>query len=115
MDDLIGYVVVVFILVGISYGLVIQIENTMNIRKADKTSYSNYKKSLWGNYIDCMSHLGFLISYLLNVFVGLQIIESNSITSDGTGMSCFVFILFLIINKIFIIPKNRHQHKLLNR
>lgn len=115
MDDLIGYVVVVIIILGISYGLVIQIKNTMDTRKVNKTRFSNYKRSLLGNYITCMSLLGFLISYILNVLVGLQIIESKSITSDSTVISCFVFILVLIISKLFIIPKNSNQHKLLNR
>jgi len=107
MDDLMGYVVVVFIILGISYGLVRQIKNTLSIRKDNKTSFSNYKKSLLGNYIACMSLLGFLISYILNVLVGLQIIVSNSITSVSTVISCFVFILVLIITKLFIIPKNQ--------
>ncbi|WP_419962323.1 hypothetical protein [Psychrobacillus sp. BM2] len=115
MDDLIGYVVVVFIILGISYGLVRQIKNTLNIRKVNKTSFSNYNKSLLSNYIACMSPLGFLISYIFNVLVGLQIIESKSITSVSTGISCFVFILVLIITKLFIISKNSNQHKLLNR
>lgn len=56
MVDEIGYVVVVFFIIGLTYGLVKQVQHTLTIQKFDKTD----------------SLLGFLISYLLNVFVALQ-------------------------------------------
>lgn len=72
MVDEIGYVVVVFFIIGLTYGLVKQVQHTLTIQKFDKTDSPHYRRSLLGNYLTCVSLLGFLISYLLNVFVALQ-------------------------------------------
>src|SRR4051794_31816595 len=114
MVDVIGYVLAAFLLIGFTYVLVRQIQHTLTIQKANKTDVPNYRRSLFGNYLTCVSFLGFLISYLLNVLVAMQIIQSNIITSDNTGFSCFVFLLVLLIAEFEVIPKSCGQNQLLN-
>ncbi|WP_039043619.1 hypothetical protein [Sporosarcina sp. ZBG7A] len=109
LDEIIGYVVVVFLITGFTYGFVRQIQDTLTIRKANKTAVSNYRRTLIGNYITCLSFGGVLISYLLNVLVAMRIIQSNILTSNNTGFSCFVFLVVLLIAKFGAIPKSRKQ------
>lgn len=90
LDEIIGYVIVVFLITGFTYGFVRQIQHTLTIRKANKTAVSNYRRTLFGNYITCLSFCGFLISYMLNVLVAMRIIQSNILTSNNTIFSCFV-------------------------
>ncbi|KAA0955484.1 hypothetical protein FQ087_12795 [Sporosarcina sp. ANT_H38] len=114
MDDVIGYVVVVFLIIGFAYGLVRQIQHTLTIQNANKTDVSNYRRTLFGNYVTCISFLGFLFSYILNVLLAMQLIQSNILTSDNTGFSCFIFLLVLLIAKFGVISKNRKQNEFLN-
>lgn len=58
LDEIIGYVVVVFLITGFTYGFVRQIQHTLTIRKANKTAVSNYRRTLIGNYITCLSFGG---------------------------------------------------------
>ncbi|VDG97672.1 Uncharacterised protein [Lysinibacillus sphaericus] len=109
LDEIIGYVVVVFLITGFTYGFVRQIQHTLTIRKANKTAGSNYRRTLFGNYITCLSFGGFLISYMLNVFVAMRIMQSNILTSNNTIFSCFVFLVVLLIAKFGVIPKSRKQ------
>ena len=105
MVDVIGYVVVMLLIIGFTYGLVKQVQHTLIIQKANKSGVSNYRRLLFGNYLTCVSSLGFLVSYTLNVLVAMQIIQLNLLTSDNTGFSCFVFLLILLIAKFRVIPK----------
>ncbi|MCJ8007249.1 hypothetical protein ACFFF5_07065 [Lederbergia wuyishanensis] len=114
MDDVIGYVVVVFLIIGCIYGLVRQIQHTLTIQKSNKTFVPNDNKSLFGNYLISVSLLGFLISYILNVLVAMQIIKLSIITADNTAISCFIFLLVLLIAKFGVLPKNHRKNDLLN-
>ncbi|MGE7621486.1 hypothetical protein ACQKMD_00140 [Viridibacillus sp. NPDC096237] len=105
MGDVIGYTVVVFLIIVFTYGLVLQVQHTLTIKKANKSDVSNYRRLLFGNYLTCVSFLGFLSSYILNILVKMQIIQLNFLTSDNTGFSCFVFLLVLLIAKFGVIPK----------
>lgn len=108
MNEGIGFVVVALLIIGFAYGLVKQIQHTLSIQKANKTV--NYKRSLFGNYLTCIAFAGFLISFLLNVSVAKQMIQSSSITSNGTSASCFIFLAVLLIAKFGITPKNIRLH-----
>lgn len=114
MVDVIGYVMVALLIISFTYGLLRQIQHTLAIQNANKTDVSNYKRALFGNYIVCISFLGFLISYMLNILVAMQIIQSNIFTSKGTSFSCFVFLSVLLITKFGVIPKNHKPNELLN-
>ncbi|MEK4760846.1 hypothetical protein MHH85_11370 [Viridibacillus sp. FSL E2-0187] len=115
MADVIGYVVIVLFILVFTYGLVIQVQHTLTIQKANTSDVSNYRRLLFGNYVTSLSFFGFLISYILNVLVALQIIQLNFITSDNTGFSCFVFLVVLLIAKFGVIPipKKRKRIELL--
>ncbi|REB10093.1 hypothetical protein DVB69_04620 [Sporosarcina sp. BI001-red] len=95
----IGFTVVALLVIGFSYGLVKQIQHTLSIRKANKTA--NYKRTLFGNYLTCISFAGFLVSYVLNVSAA----KSSMITSNGTSASCFIFLMVILIAKFGITPK----------
>ncbi|VDG97730.1 Uncharacterised protein [Lysinibacillus sphaericus] len=103
MEEGIGFTVVVLLVIGFSFGLVKQIQHTLNLQKANKTD--NYKRLLFGNYLACITFAGFLVSYVLNVTVAMQIIKSITITSNSTSVSCFIFLLLVLITKFGIIPK----------
>lgn len=83
MVDVVGHVVVVFLIISFTYGLVRQIQHTLTIQTAIKTDVSNYRRTLFGNYITCFSFSGFLISYLLNILIAMRIIQSNILTSEN--------------------------------
>ncbi|MGV3466091.1 MAG: hypothetical protein ACO1OT_12460 [Heyndrickxia sp.] len=110
MDELIGKVIVFLFIGGFIYGLIRQIKHTITIQKVKKTALPKYSRLLIGNYLMCISFFGFIISFLLNVFVGMQIVRSNDfITSNTTCLSCFVFLLTLLMAKYWVIPKNINQ------
>lgn len=114
MDDVIGYVVVILLIIGFTYGLFKQVQHTLPIQKTNRPDVSNYRRLLFGTYLTCASFFGFLVSYILNVLVAMQVIQLNLLTSDNTGFSCFVFLLILLIAKFGIIPKNCSRNELLN-
>jgi hypothetical protein len=103
MDDGIGFVVVILLIIGFSYSLIKQIQHTLSIQKADKTA--NYKRLLLGNYLTSIAFAGFMVSFTLNISVALQTIKSSMITSNGTSISCFIFLVVLLIAKFGITPK----------
>jgi len=107
MDEFIGKIIMFIFICGFIYGLIRQIKYTLTIQKADKSALPKYSRLLIGNYLMCISFLGFIISFLLNVFVGLQIIRLSEfyLTSNTTCLSCFVFLLTLLIAKFLIIPR----------
>lgn len=107
LDEIIGYAVVVFLITSFTYGFVRQIQHTLTILKANKTALSNYRRTLFGNYIKCLSFGGFLISYILNVLVAMRIIQSNILTSNNTVFTCFIFLVVLLIAKFGVIPRSR--------
>ncbi|MFJ8262938.1 hypothetical protein ACIQ4I_13440 [Rummeliibacillus sp. NPDC094406] len=104
MDDIIGNLVVIFVIIGFTYGLVKQLQHTITIHK---TVGFKCNRLLIGNYLKNAALFGFIISFLLNVLVGLQIIQSNSITSDTTGFSCTLFLLGFFIAEFWVIPKRK--------
>lgn len=103
MNEVIGFTVVALLIIGFSYGLVKQIQHTLSLQKANKVD--NYKRPLFGNYLTCITFAGLLISFVLNVSVSMQLIQSSTITSNGTSISCFIFLAVLLIAKFGITPK----------
>jgi hypothetical protein len=101
MDDTIGYAVVTIFIIGSIYSLVKQIQQTYSMQNGSKSN----KRLLFGNYLSIFSLLGFIISYVLNVLGGLEVIHSDSITSNSTDISCFLFLLVLLIARFIITPK----------
>lgn len=114
MEDIIGYLFVVFILIGITYGFVKQLQYSLTIQRTDTKGILNYNRLLYGNYLASFSMFGFIISYILNVLIALQIIKYDIVTSDITALSCFIFLLVLLIAKLLIIPKSPKHKKLLS-
>lgn len=113
MDDSIGYVMVAFIIIGTTYSLVRQIQHILIIQNVNKSVLSNNKRSLFPYYLACGSLFGFLISYMLNILVAIQLIQSNLVKSDTTALSSSLFLMVYIVTKWVVIPRIRGQHKLL--
>lgn len=103
MNDVIGFAVVTLLIIGFPYGLVKQIQHTLSIQKTKNVD--NYKRLLFGNCLTCIAFVGFLISFVLNVSVALQLIQSSTITGNSTSASCIIFIVVLLIAKFGITPK----------
>lgn len=102
MNDTIGYAVVILFIIGSTYGLIKQLQLTMNIQRNHKLD----RRLVIGNYLTSISFAGFIISFVLNVLVALQAIQSCTITSNNTSVSCGFFLLVLLISRFGIIPKN---------
>ena len=110
MEEVISYLVVVILIIGFIYGLVRQIQHTLTMKKNQKIV--QYKRILVGNCLSSISFAGFLLSFILNILVYMQFIHSNSITSNGTALSCFVFLGILFIAKFGVIPRSSYENKL---
>ena len=108
MDEVLGYFMVAVMLIGLSYGFINQFQNTVAMRN-EKTVK---KKDLWKSYIACLSFLGLIFSYLLNILVALSFIHSNIITSDNTSIGCYLFLILLLLAKLKInspsLPKSMY-------
>jgi len=85
MIDLIGFVLVAFIMINLTYRLVRQIQYIVIIQKGNNANILKYKRTLFGNYLAGGLLLGFLISFILNVLVATQLIQSSLVRSDNTA------------------------------
>lgn len=103
MDDPIGYAIVAIVIVGSIYGLVKQIQLTLSIKSDSKSD--KRKRLLYSNYLTSVSLMGLIISYILNVLVGLEVIQSYFITSNSTGVGCIFFLAILLISRFIITPR----------
>ncbi len=102
MNDTIGYAIVALFIMGSTYGLIKQLQLTMNIQRNNKSD----RRLVIGNYLTSISFAGFIISFILNVLVAIQVIQSSTITSNNTSVSCVFFLLVLLVSRFLITPKN---------
>ncbi|MEK3886768.1 hypothetical protein [Bacillus sp. FSL K6-3431] len=114
MVDTLSYFVVVMLIIGFAYGLIRQIQHTFNIRNVNKSVFLNYRRSLIGNYLCCVSYAGFIIAYTLNILVASRLLATTFFTSNNTSLSCFIFILLLLVAKFGIIPKRSNPFEILH-
>ncbi|WP_309487708.1 hypothetical protein [Bacillus sp. SD075] len=111
-EAIIDFLIAVMLIIGFTYGLIRQFSQCVSIRKGNKSDYAHYKRILIGNYLICLSYLGFLFSYILNSLLASRIIPASFITSDNTSFCCFSFLAILLIAKFGIIPKENEQVEL---
>jgi phosphotransferase system glucose/maltose/N-acetylglucosamine-specific IIC component len=102
VNDTIGYAIVALFIMGSTYGLIKQLQLTMNIQRNNKSD----RRLVIGNYLTSISFAGFIISFILNVLVAIQVIQSSTITSNNTSVSCVFFLLVLLVSRFLITPKN---------
>ncbi|KGX87406.1 hypothetical protein [Pontibacillus litoralis] len=105
MNNLMSYTIVALLVIGFIYVLVRQIKHIMSLRKNRSFSYS--KRLLLSIYLTIIAIAGFLISFLLNVAIFMQVFQSNALTSNNTAIACFLFIFILLMAKYVILPKNQ--------
>lgn len=108
--DVMGYLVVSIFIIGVSYGLIHQIQLLLTIKKNDKAP--NYRRLMFAYYLTCFSIAGFLVSFILNVLVYLQFIHPQIVTSNGTNLSCFIFLFVLFVSKFVIRPRSYNKDNL---
>ncbi|WP_342614688.1 hypothetical protein [Peribacillus frigoritolerans] len=111
IEAIISFLIIVMLIIAFTYGLIIQIQQIVSIRKGKKSQYAHYKQLLIGNYLVCLSYSGFF-SYILNSLLASRIIPASFITSDNTSFCCFSFLAILLIAKFGIIPKENEQVEL---
>lgn len=102
MDEEVGWLVVLLMILTMMFCLVRQIYDTWSLRK----SHVTFPKRTWvGRFLMCGSLFGLLISYVLNILVALQLVISNLITSNSTNLGCFLFLAIYFIAKFGIIKR----------
>ena len=110
MDDIIGYAVVFFIISGLIYALVKQIDDT----KSSENSGGNplFRKQLQRkNKVMTATLFGILLFFTLNIISGITSMPvSNSITVIGI----FGSFSFYIYAKFVMSPKEENQRFLKN-
>ena len=102
MNDTIGYAIVILFIMASTHGLIKQLQLTVNIQKNNKSD----RRLVISNYVTSISFAGFIISFILNVLVAIQVIQLSTITSNNTSVSCIFFLLVLLISRFLIKPKN---------
>jgi len=111
MDDLLGYAVAALFALGFIYAFIKQVKQTVIIRNENKVK--DYKRLLVGNYITSIALGGFLLSYIVNLFIGIQWIAPNIIGSGDAILSCFIFLVILVIARFVVTSEENKQNKLL--
>ena len=111
MNDLLGYAVAALFAVGFIYAFIKQVKQTIIIR--NETKVKDCKRLLVGNYITSIALGGFLLSYIASLFIRIQWIAPNIIASGDAIISCFIFLVILVIARFLIISEENKQNKLL--
>ncbi|WP_315076494.1 hypothetical protein [uncultured Clostridium sp.] len=103
MSDIIGYIIIIVFIGGLSYGFIRQIKETSYVMKMNK--FTN--RAVIGNLICSISYGTFLISYILNVLITLEGLELSIITCENTSFSCGIFLVISLISKYIIVHGNQ--------
>ncbi|MBZ9691411.1 hypothetical protein [Clostridium sp. M14] len=103
MNNIMGFIIITIFICGLSYGFLRQIKETSYIIKINKFT----DRSVIGNLICSISYGAFLISYILNVLISLEILGIFIITSENTSFSCGIFLMISLISKYIIVPKKQ--------
>ncbi|WP_217587629.1 hypothetical protein [Lentibacillus saliphilus] len=102
MTIVISYTIVILLAIFFSYILMQEVRFLLKIHK-NKEVIS--KRVLVARYITTFSIAGFLISFILNIAIYVQIFNSDMLTSNITAIACFLFVLVILILEYGIIPK----------
>ncbi|ENH98465.1 hypothetical protein J416_00125 [Gracilibacillus halophilus YIM-C55.5] len=102
--DIIGYMMVSIFIFGVLYGFVLQIQYLLTIKQNEKLSVN--RRLLYGHYLTCISMAGFLVTFILNILVSLEMIHSQIVTSHSTNIICLIFLFVLFTAKFIITPRN---------
>ncbi|MBZ9685334.1 hypothetical protein G9F72_003085 [Clostridium estertheticum] len=106
MNDIVGYLILTLFLISFVYAFIRQIGDTINVRKIIKPDNSKYTRILFGNYICIASYGLFIIFFVLNGLVSLEILKTSSITSENTFSACLIFLTLIFASKYIIVPKD---------
>lgn len=97
MENLFEYLIIGAVFTLLTYGLIMQIQQTISIQKTNKRLVYKHKRTLIGHYVTSISFLGFFTFLMLNI--------TNILPSNYTVISCFMFLVIFLIAKFGIIPK----------
>jgi len=105
MNTWISYILIVLFIISLSYIFVKQIKHTLSLHK--KRNLMIPKRLLIISYLTTFAIAGFLITFILNVLIYLQVFLSNVFTSNNTAIACFLFLIFFLFLKYRISPKKK--------
>lgn len=114
MNEVFEYMVVAVLIMGFAVSFIKEIQLTVRLQKMKGTLSQSYKRILIGHCVICIALISFIVSYLLNICVAMQIISSSIITSNSTSISCIVSLILLLIAKLVIVPQNNGQKKIVS-
>lgn len=102
MNDVIGYCIVGILVIGFTWGFVLQLQQLRHIRK-NKEMFR--KKVVYGHYVRCIAYAGFLTAYILNILIAVELVQNVFFTDTYTSLGCFLFLVILLLANLFMIPK----------
>lgn len=110
MDELIGKVVVFAIVLLLTFATIRQFSYTKSLK--DLKGNPLYSKQLKRKHILLtVSLFGILLSYTLNICIGLNIISGLSFLSDITAKAMFLSIIVYFYTKYVMKPHRQQQPK----
>lgn len=110
MDDIIGTIVVFFIILALIYALLKQVRYTKWIGNNIDNPFLR-KKIKRNNKIMTFSLFGVLIFYIINISIAFDIMSEKYITSSFSSIGIIVSFIIYIVAKFFIKPKSLNQSK----
>ncbi len=105
MDNIVSSFIMGIFVVYLIFKLARQIKETLYVRRIIKPSDYEKKIILRSNYIHIILYGAFVVVYVLNVLLSLNIIAISFITIDLINILSVITILVLLIGEFIIIPK----------
>ncbi|GEM_PF-5873038 len=102
MWDILDQVIIIPIICAFAYGLIRQIQETINLTESKKY----ITKNLVINILCSVAYSAFLIFFILNIVIALTGLNSTILTSRSTGNLCTISLAVFVISKYCIVDKN---------
>lgn len=93
------------------YGLVKQLQESVQLHKTISPTTPYYKRLLLGNNLFSFAFAGFVILLILNVFLYMGILPQIQSVGNTVSLFSFLFLLLMFVFKFAVIPKDP-QHSL---
>ena len=98
----IGYLITAIIILGFTYGFVLQLQQLLHIRKNNESVHT---WMLYGYYLRCVAYVGLLTAYILNVLITAGMIQNAYFTDSNTSLWSFLFLIVLLFTYFVVRPK----------
>lgn len=101
MDDSIGYLILGILIIGFTFGLALQIQQVLRMRKENKPLQNRVRYVL---YVRCVAYIGFLTAYILNVLIAAGNVPNAYVTDRNTSLWSFLFLIVLLLTYFVVRP-----------